>query len=199
MGWASLDNTISISVSHCETMRCFTSRFIKIAIPASEREHKLYGILIVKILPPVIKSLFHAVRFKSLKRSLWCFCVEQRSHPVASWVNHICVFPMDISNSSLEASHLIHKWEPGRKLDTGTHAPQKSAAHTMWLSGCISQRVLIDLIEVSRAIHKINQGKSVAPLWSLVLVKLGPVSNNEMDFYRLRLNKSEAKSLFHSF
>lgn len=100
---------------------------------------------------------------------------------------------MDISNSSLEASHLIHKWEPGRKLDIATHAPQKWA-HAIWLSGCISQRVLIDLIEVSRAIHKINQEKSVAPLWSLVLLKLGPVSNNEMDFYRLRRNKSETKT-----
>lgn len=41
-------------------------------------------------------------------KSLWCFCVVQWSHPVASWVNHICVFPMDIWGSLLQEFLLIY-------------------------------------------------------------------------------------------
>lgn len=61
------------------------------------------------LIPQKVMFFFQLQYFQTcIWKSLWCFCVVQWSHPVASWVNHICVFPMDIWGSLLQEFLLIY-------------------------------------------------------------------------------------------
>lgn len=54
-------------------------------------------------------AFFYLQYFQTcLWKSLRCFCVVQWSHPVASWVNHICVFPMDMWGSLFQELLLVY-------------------------------------------------------------------------------------------